>query len=134
MSSNNLKPHCMEVPNPMIRADTSARDKYESYKEEQGKFKRKESNDAQVEILHSEFKEVHQKSEHLLKKEALLDKDSSLMYNELSQYIFIFSLQILLISLAFCGNVLPALTLCLLEVYTGLQYIFINSDLSTNCF
>ena len=30
MSSSNRKPHCMEVPNPMIRAYTSARDKYES--------------------------------------------------------------------------------------------------------
>ena len=27
MSSNNLKSHCREVPNPMIRAYTSARDK-----------------------------------------------------------------------------------------------------------
>ena len=41
MSSNNPKPHCMEVPNPTIRAYTSARDKYESYKEEQAKLKRK---------------------------------------------------------------------------------------------
>ena len=38
MSSNNPKPHCMEVPNPTIRAYTSARDKYESYKEEQAKL------------------------------------------------------------------------------------------------
>ena len=30
MSSSNLKPHCMEVPNPMIRAYTSTRDKHES--------------------------------------------------------------------------------------------------------
>ena len=48
MSSNNVKPHCMEVPNPMIRAYTSAGDKHESYKEEQAKLKRKESNDAQA--------------------------------------------------------------------------------------
>ena len=61
MSSNNLKPHCMEVPNPMIRSDTSARDKYESYKEGQAKLKRKESNDSQAEILVSEIKEVWQK-------------------------------------------------------------------------
>lgn len=33
MPSNNLKPHCMEVPNPMIRAFTSVRTKYESHKE-----------------------------------------------------------------------------------------------------
>ena len=75
MSSNNLKPHCVEVPNPMIRAYTSARDKYESYKEEQAKLKRKESNDAQAEILDSEIKEVWQKSEQLLKMEVLLDKE-----------------------------------------------------------
>ena len=75
MSSNNLKPHCMEVPNPMIRAYTSARDKYESYKEGQAKLKRKESNDSQAEILDSEIKEVWQKSEQLLKTEALLDKE-----------------------------------------------------------
>ena len=75
MSSNNLKPHCVEVPNPMIRAYTSARDKYESYKEEQTKLERKESNDAQAEILDSEIKEVWQKSEQLLKMEVLLDKE-----------------------------------------------------------
>ena len=72
---SNLKPHCMEVPNPMIRTYTSARDKYESYKEEQVKLKRKESNDAQAEILDSEIKEVWQKSEQLLKMETLLDKE-----------------------------------------------------------
>ena len=65
----------MEVPNPMIRACTSARDKYESYKEEQAKLKRRESNDAQPEIPDSETKEVRQKSEQLLKTEALLDRE-----------------------------------------------------------
>ena len=75
MSSNKLKPHCVEVPNPMIRAYTSARDKYGSYKEEQAKLKREESSDAQAEILDSEIKEVQQKSEQLLKTEALLDEE-----------------------------------------------------------
>ena len=75
MSSNNLKPHCMEAPNPMIRAYTSARDKYESYNEEQAKLKRKESNDAPAEILEGEIKEVWQKSEQLLETEVLLDKE-----------------------------------------------------------
>ena len=64
----------MEVPNPMIRAYTSAID--ESYKEEQAKLKKKkESNDAQAEILNPEIKELQQKSEHLLRRKALLDEE-----------------------------------------------------------
>ena len=75
MSSNNLSPHCMEVPNPMIRGYTSARVKYENYKKEQTKLKRKESNDAQAEILDSEIKEVRQKSEQFLKTDPCWTKN-----------------------------------------------------------
>lgn len=60
MSSINLKPHCMELPNTMIRAYTSAKDKNESYREKQAKLKPKESNDSQAEIISSEIKEVHE--------------------------------------------------------------------------
>lgn len=49
----------MELPNTMMRAYTSAKDKNESYREKQSKLKPKESNDAQAEIISSEIKEVH---------------------------------------------------------------------------